>query len=492
MINSAPNKTEKVLNANSFSKKNVCYYEKSISNEEQDYYYKLENPNLNKTIFIQYLSVNSFSLHHSNLDIIKYSGNPHGTFTFQLDQNITEYYLKINVNPNIKYAFCITAFPEKANKIEYKKEENRTYAFYEIITSGKYSFYLQNVTSNLYGFRILNDHLKNYKKPRIKFIGLYSDEMNYTLDISEYFIVKNYTYFPLEWTLEKNEIINESYLDIHLRYKGKKPDYYSTAELLEVELVDIKDTDEIKNVFYYELIKCNKDYRKEEKNNYYFGKIEGIKQNNSNLLKEVSKDVFSQKGGNLEDDSHLKYSFERPELMMNLNNKFPTTVNVSNDVYNLEFSFKTPFSGYFNISIIMYTDIKNLNYNNICDLYQFSLNLEKIEKNKLAIVNRDVKVGKDLYLDILIDKTFIRHLDKKGIWEAIVIAKSPKFPNFFIVYEPYFNDPKKNKKYLRLLDTNEGNKVIGYFYVIIFTSVAIASSFLLCKSYMKKSVENEW
>ena len=524
-INSAPNKIEQVFYADFLTNENECYYQDNYLDVDQDYYYKIENPNLNWTIFIQYLSVNSFSLYNSKLDLIKSSNISHNTFDFQLDQKISEYYLKINVGPNSKYIFCISAFHEKANKIEYNKDENRSYGSYEIISPGKFSFYLQNITSNLYGFRILNNHLKNYKKSKMIFTGLYSNKSSYTLELNDYFISKNYIYFPLKFI--PNNKINEAYLDIYLEYDRKKPNYDAGIDLLEIELVDNKKLD--KNIkfsledekdlniskslrrlgskakkknwnrnrkaVYYEVIRCNKDQKRDETNHYYFGKTERKRYINWALLKELTTNVFNQVDRTLgRDVAQLKYHIGEADLIKRINASFPKTIKVTNDEYNLEVAFKTPFIGNYNISIFVLTDVEGLNYDNMCDLHRFFSNPKRIERNKLnnklAVINRDVKVTEDLNVDILVDKTYIRHLVKRKNWEVIVIARLPKFPQFFIVYEPYFNDINK---YLAFLDTREGNsKFMNYFYVIIFIGVAAISIYFLYKSYMKKNEMERW
>ena len=521
-INSAPNKIEQVIYAEFLNKDNVCFYGKSDSNTN-DYYYKIENPNLDWTIFIQYSSVNSFSLYDSKLDLIKTSTISTSTFNFQLDKNIAEYYLKINVAPNSKYEFCYIMYPEKANKIEYKIDENRAYASYEIMTPGKFSFYLPNINSNFNGFRILNNNLNNYKKQKIIFTGIYNDNSKNTFEIKDNFILKDYTYFPFKLTQENIKKIKEAYLDVYLEYEGKNPNYESPAELLEIELIEIKEKDKndksslekenesnISNslrrlegpkkkkrkIAYYEIIRCNRDLRRKQTSYYYFGKIGDKKPVNFNVLKELTTNFFGEINRSLGGDvAYLRHFYGDPGLMNKIDNTFSKKVQVSNDDSDLKLNFKTPFSGDFNLNIIIFSGINGLNYNNVCDLNHFYLTSKRIDKDKLVTVNKDVKVADDLNAEVYVDKDGVENIIKKKDWELIVIARTPKIPQFFILYEPYFNDPKKYESFqakANLGDTSVGGyKFIAYLCVFLVIGLILFAVYYLCKARVKRLFEKD-
>ena len=182
--------------------------------------------------------------------------------------------------------------------------------------------------------------------------------------------------------------------------------------------------------------------------------------------------------------------------MRNLNNTFNNTIKVVNHETEIELSLKTPFSGFFNISIVIYSDIK-LNYNNMCDLYQFYLNSREIENNNLTIIDKYIKVLEDLEVDITINKTDANDLFEKNNWELFVVAKPQDFHHFFIVYETYFNNPIKYEtpqninnitNHVNLSTTTPNSKGRYYFYIIIFISVSILSVYFFFKSNKKEYI----
>ena len=124
---------EDIINTNDLNELSQCFYQEKISYEEkEEITYEILNNNFDRTLFIQFKSVDSIIIYESlqnpsNVIFTRTKDeNNFGNYYFILKKNIEKYYIKIEISQEEinDYVMCFNLFEEKGNT--FKKDDNKS------------------------------------------------------------------------------------------------------------------------------------------------------------------------------------------------------------------------------------------------------------------------------------------------------------------------------------------------------------------------------
>ena len=234
---------EDIINTNDLNELSQCFYQEKISYEEkEEITYEILNNNFDRTLFIQFKSVDSIIIYESlqnpsNVIFTRTKDeNNFGNYYFILKKNIEKYYIKIEISQEEinDYVICFNLFEEKGNT--FKKDDNKSQKIssIDVINSGKFPFY---INENLSSFTALRFH-KNFEKffslPsfNIKVIILNTDE-EISFYINELYERDEYYYLIWNLDIKNNMKIKEIFIEANLNIINEEKD-----KKFELELVD--------------------------------------------------------------------------------------------------------------------------------------------------------------------------------------------------------------------------------------------------------------
>ena len=236
---------EDIINTNDLNELSQCFYQEKISYEEkEEITYEILNNNFDRTLFIQFKSVDSIIIYESlqnpsNVIFTRTKDeNNFGNYYFILKKNIEKYYIKIEISQEEinDYVICFNLFEEKGNT--FKKDDNKSQKIssIDVINSGKFPFY---INENLSSFTALRFH-KNFEKffslPsfNIKVIILNTDE-EISFYINELYERDEYYYLIWNLDIKNNMKIKEIFIEANLNIINDEKDKKFELELIDDE-----------------------------------------------------------------------------------------------------------------------------------------------------------------------------------------------------------------------------------------------------------------
>ena len=224
-----------------------CFYlEKTSYGEREEIIYELINNNLEKTLFLQFTSVDSIYIYESvpNLSNIIFSKTKEednfGNYYFFVTPNIDKYYIKIELSQTeiSDYKICFNLFDGKGNSFKANIENPIKTSSFDIINSGHFPF---AINENINAFTALryNKKYENFfsiSSFRIKAYILDSDDI-ISLNIIESYEKGDYKY--VIWNLDyKNTVkIKEILIEAHINIIDNE----KQNNVFEMEQIDVKE-----------------------------------------------------------------------------------------------------------------------------------------------------------------------------------------------------------------------------------------------------------
>ena len=311
-----------IINIKNLNEVIQCFYlEKITYGKKEEITYELLNDQLNKTLFIQFKSIESIYIFQSNqnpssiiFSKIKDENN-FGNFYFTLKDDIKKYFIKIELIQNDlsdldNFKIFFNSFEGKGNGFKNLKDKTQKVSSYEVINSGKFPFFIYNSLNTFTAIRI-NKKFEKY----FSFLSFYikgyifnSDEI-ISLHINELFNKGEYEY--IIWNLDYNKNkIKEIFIEIDLNIINN----IEGNNIFEIELVENQEIhyeyniqlkksidNEIKTKIYY--INLKKYLYKQDldilfltnnlKNDIIISNSDNI--NNKNILKLNKKFIIINK-----------------------------------------------------------------------------------------------------------------------------------------------------------------------------------------------------
>ena len=271
------------ININDLNEDISCFtYERESIDDKFDITYELTNSKLNRTLFIQYKSIESIKIYKANQDessIIHKNtkeGNEFGYYHFMIELNIDKYLINIKGDKNVKdkYKMCLNLFQQGGNIFKKSTEKpSIKISSYDIITSGRFPFSLNDTLS----FHALRYNLKYEQYFSInsficKAYPLNSDNI-LTLNINELYKKGNYKYLIFNFEHEKNYTIREIIIDAEIELKNE-----DSSNKFEIELVDSE------GIYYAKRIEIENDKSKIQNKVYFVNLQQQIFANDLDIL----------------------------------------------------------------------------------------------------------------------------------------------------------------------------------------------------------------
>lgn len=245
VINS--NCLEEIINTKDLNEITQCFYqEKSIYAEKQEIIYEIINNNYDKTIFIQFKSIESIIIYQSNLEekSIIYTKtkdeNNFGNYYFSLKNNIEKYYIKIELRQTDlnNYKICFNLFEGKGNSFLTYSDRHQKVSTYIVINSGSFPFYIKEELTSFHALRFNNKYEKyfSFSSFYIKaFLENSDDEIS--LHINEVFNKGGYKYLIFNLGIEKGKKIKDIVIEVNLNII----EYEENNNKFEIELINKKE-----------------------------------------------------------------------------------------------------------------------------------------------------------------------------------------------------------------------------------------------------------
>ena len=239
---------EETIDTKDLNELTQCFYqEKNIYGENEEITYEIiNNNNLDKTLFIQFKSIDSLNIYQSNQDIsnIIFSQNKeennYGNYYFILKNSIKKYYIKINLSQNEldNYKICFNLFEGKGNSFKAITNKSQKVASYDVINSGKYPFYINDDLNSFTALRI-NKKYEKYFSFNSYYIKAYifdSDEV-ISFHINELYNKGEYQYIIWNLDINNNQKIKEIIIEVNLNLIENEENFIK----FEMELIKGKE-----------------------------------------------------------------------------------------------------------------------------------------------------------------------------------------------------------------------------------------------------------
>lgn len=242
------NCSEQTIEAKDLNELTQCFYQdKKIYGESEEITYEiLNNNNLDKTLFIQFKSVDSINIFRSNQEIsnIIFSQNKeennYGNYYFTLKKTIEKYYIKINLNQNEldNYRICFNLFEGKGNSFKKVSNKSQRVATFDVINSGKFPFYIKDDLDTFTSLRI-NKNYENYFSFNSFYIKANISNSNESISFHINELYNNGDYQYLIWNLDINnkQKIKDIIIEVNINLKENGENYIQ----FEMELIKAKE-----------------------------------------------------------------------------------------------------------------------------------------------------------------------------------------------------------------------------------------------------------
>ena len=223
-------------------------YKNSDSKENKEIYELINNNTMVNTIFIQYKNVNKFKIYeliNDNVSILYEDYANSGYYYLNMDSTKNKYYISIRKNER-NHTICFYSFPDKSNIfIPNNNNTNIKFASYELISSSKLSYYIDNNNFSqnkiFYCLRFDEIYLDRIKKPKIELDIYFSDSSREkeNIEINEWFFQNNYYYAPFFIPKNYTEKFSEIfiYLNIEFRTENNNDSLFN----FDLELIDSEE-----------------------------------------------------------------------------------------------------------------------------------------------------------------------------------------------------------------------------------------------------------
>ena len=217
---------EDTINTNDLDESAQCFYQdKDFYKEKEEIIYEIINNNFNKTLFIQFKSVDSITIYESydNPSNVIFTRteeeNTFGNYYFTMKKNIDKYYIKIEISQTeIKnYIICFNLFEGRGNSFkDVENKSNKISSFY-VINSGNFPFYLKENLKSFSSLRFNKNFEKYFSLPsfNIQVYEIDSDE-KISLYINELYEKGEYYYLIWDLDTTNNKNIKEIIISVNL------------------------------------------------------------------------------------------------------------------------------------------------------------------------------------------------------------------------------------------------------------------------------------
>ena len=238
---------EEIINIKDLDETLQCFYqEKTSYGEKEEIIYELINYNFDKTLFLQFSSVDSIYIYESvpNQSYLLYSKTKEednfGSYYFFLKKNIEKYFIKIELSQTelSEFKICFNLFEGKGNPFKKYSDKPQKVASFDIINSGNFPFYINEDLGKFYALRYHNkyENFVTVSSFRIKGYILDSEDIIY-LNIIETYNKGDYKY--IIWILNDKDIkqLKELLIEVNIN----KIDNEKKNIKFDMEIIDGKE-----------------------------------------------------------------------------------------------------------------------------------------------------------------------------------------------------------------------------------------------------------
>ena len=240
---------EEIINSKDLNEITQCFYqEKSTFSDKEEIIYEIINNNYNKTLFIQFRSIESITIYQSNQDLssIIYTKtkeeNNFGNYFFIFKKNIEKYFIKVELSHSdlIKYKICLNLFDGKGNvfKEHLDKDINTKIASYIIINSGNYPFCIKDNLNTFNSLRLNKKYEKYYSFSSFNIKAYIDNSIEViSLDANELLNKGEYKYLIFNLGIEKSKKLKEIIIEVKLNIN----EYEEENNEFSIELINGKE-----------------------------------------------------------------------------------------------------------------------------------------------------------------------------------------------------------------------------------------------------------